>query len=736
MIRTKSVSVRLVAAGLLIAVCTSASANMLTNGSFEDLTAAGVPSVLLENVPTQPAQYMHLLPEGDPTGTTQNVGNTGWATPVDLLGWAQSGTATNGAGAYNPPGAVPDGNNVLFTNGSSIANFNYAYQTLADTLQADTAYTLSFINANTAAAAQHVQLVAGGVVLDELTGLVAAGATASLVVNSNNHAGHLGQPLEVRIRAVGGQSWYDAMSLETAPAGFSVGYIDDEDAGWSTTGSWGEQVVDRARDDDEWFQIGADDGSTSTWAFEGLPKGRYMVYASWQEQGNLTTAATYSLSDGFGTINDAVNQKTAGSFDVLPEIGGVDVPLVGAGEHYARLSNATFEVSDGTLAVTASDQDAGAGATEYLMIDAARIEKVADDAEAVYVIDNESRLHNNGTFATTGGGWGVWDGDPGDHYKALHFGTTADATATYTFTGVENGHYRVSANWTGGGNRPTDAKYSIAGYSDVVVNQIPGADDERFEESAWERLFGNVEVTDNTLTVTVGNAPGGSGNAVIADAVRLEKLIGTPVNILNASFEDQKGTILGSDGDAIAIGNDPGDWTDGVVPEWDDHFALPASAGLFNPPFGAQDGDLVAYLNGGGYLVQDLEFAGGTPLTAVAGEAVSISFFARIGTGVAGSVRLSLRGVPNNDVALPVVVDIPSDVNGYTLLTANLAINEAAALGALEDQPIFLVFDLPTGGQVWLDNISGMTTLVPEPSSFALLLVAAIGLVPVARRRR
>ena len=207
------------------------------------------------------------------------------------------------------------------------------------------------------------------------------------------------------------------------------------------------------------------------------------------------------------------------------------------------------------------------------------------------------------------------------------------------------------------------------------------------------------------------------------------------LNILNPSFEDQKDTLDGN-GNGTPIGDDPGDFTLGVVPEWGDNFAPPTTAGLFHPnaPDAADDGDLVAFMNAGSFLVQDLEFPSGQPLLAVAGETVTISFSSRLSLGQAGSIRLDLRGQPNNSVVTtPITLNIPAGA-GYSELSATFTINDSAALGALENEPIFLAFDSAVGGQVWLDGLSGETTMVPEPASCALLLLGVLAMV--GRRRR
>ena len=296
------------------------------------------------------------------------------------------------------------------------------------------------------------------------------------------------------------------------PAGAGlVYYLDDEDTGWSTTGAWTEEAAANARNDDEYYESNSSSAATATWSFSGLPQGRYMLYASAAATGNRTTAARYTLSDDIGLIG-TVNQQ-AYNHDIWREVGGDN----SNGEGYWRVSPDTFYVGDGTLDVTASDAVAGL----YLMADAVRLESVRPDAGAVYVVDNDAVLGNRGTYTETGA-WSGYALDANDHALSIRYAAADPANiASYNFTGLTPGaSYRVSATWTAGGNRSTQARYYVDGGPSVTLSQLSAPTDDMFEDVPWEDLFTFVP-SGSTLTVRLSAASVASG-VLAADAVRLE----------------------------------------------------------------------------------------------------------------------------------------------------------------------------------------------------------------------
>jgi len=141
---------------------------------------------------------------------------------------------------------------------------------------------------------------------------------------------------------------------------------------------------------------------------------------------------------------------------------------------------------------------------------------------------------------------------PGDGFQAdIDEPTTPGSvtdTATWTFAGIANGLYRVSATW--GGNttdHATNAPFtvydgnSIAGMPSVTVNvdQEQAPDDFSDDGVFWEDLGVPFNVTNGALTVQLtGQADG----IVLADAIRIEPVttpeIGVTVTAGGATITD------------------------------------------------------------------------------------------------------------------------------------------------------------------------------------------------------
>ena len=306
--------------------------------------------------------------------------------------------------------------------------------------------------------------------------------------------------------------------------------LDDEEDGYTTTGAWTREPSNFAYNKDEYYQSAPNNGSTATWSFSSLQSGKYYLSASWVSTGNRTTAANYTFSDAIPSV--MIDQSLSQSY-------GFDASSNDVG--YARLSNFNGYVpqliSDGTLSVTASS----AIASRYLMADSVRLERAPDDVEKVYVIDNEDAAGYSeiGTWATYSEGM-----DHRTNYRYNNTSTQTTDTATFTFTGLDDGRYRISATWISGGSRPTDATYILPGVGSRTVNQQAAPLGDTFEDANWQYLFYAVPVTGGTLSLIVTNPAGGSGFQLIADAVRLEKLVDKSAFTLVENFESH---IFGSD---------------------------------------------------------------------------------------------------------------------------------------------------------------------------------------------
>ncbi len=88
------------------------------------------------------------------------------------------------------------------------------------------------------------------------------------------------------------------------------------------------------------------------------------------------------------------------------------------------------------------------------------------------------------------------------------------------------------------------------------------------------------------------------------------------------------------------------------------------------------------FFNGGGFIAQDLKFAGNVAVTAQPGATLSLNFSARGRTTDSGSLRFTLRTTAGATVAGPVVVNVPANTTGYTALSGSLPLPGASVLGA------------------------------------------------------
>lgn len=121
----------------------------------------------------------------------------------------------------------------------------------------------------------------------------------------------------------------------------------------------------------------------------------------------------------------------------------------------------------------------------------------------------------------------------------VHFvnGGTPGATATYSFTGLADGQYLVSTTWTPLSDRASDAPYtvtdSVNGGVTIDISQRNAPDDFNADGVSWEEL-GIFTVSGGAGTITVG-LTGDADNIVIADAVRLDPVVGAEITVLEGS---------------------------------------------------------------------------------------------------------------------------------------------------------------------------------------------------------
>ncbi|QDT56190.1 hypothetical protein Pan44_42420 [Caulifigura coniformis] len=139
---------------------------------------------------------------------------------------------------------------------------------------------------------------------------------------------------------------------------------------------------------------------------------------------------------------------------------------------------------------------------------------------AVQIIDNGDAGY------TTTGAWTSWSQD--GHGSDLQWSHSSEgpATATWTFTSLIPGTYRVSATWLAASNRATNAAYSMRTATggllgSALVNQQLVPNDLTDQGSEWDHL-GIVSLIGSTLVVELTNV--GADQYIIADAIRIERI--------------------------------------------------------------------------------------------------------------------------------------------------------------------------------------------------------------------
>ncbi|QDT78380.1 hypothetical protein Mal35_18290 [Gimesia maris] len=154
---------------------------------------------------------------------------------------------------------------------------------------------------------------------------------------------------------------------------------------------------------------------------------------------------------------------------------------------------------------------------------------IIDDGDADFSATpgfiNFPTLENLGSNGYEGDVTGAVPNDPGS--------TPAPGleTATWTFSGLTNGNYRVSTTWSQYFNRVEDAPYSLNGGSIIEVDQSVAPSSFVEDGVAWFDLSTSFNVTTGELVVTLTNEASSwvrdhwdLANGVIADAVRIEYL--------------------------------------------------------------------------------------------------------------------------------------------------------------------------------------------------------------------
>jgi uncharacterized repeat protein (TIGR01451 family) len=242
------------------------------------------------------------------------------------------------------------------------------------------------------------------------------------------------------------------------------------------------------------------------------------------------------------------------------------------------------------------------------------------------IIDDGDPGYNDSGFTNfLGGGF---DND-------VHFShRNARQSATWTFTGLAAGNYRVSATWPEHPNRATDAPFEILdgaiSEGTIQINQEQAPDDFGDQNFQWEDL-GIFNIGNSTLTVRLTDI---ADEFVIADAIRVELVTGDPeVEVFKES------------GAAQIVDNDDAGYsqTEGWEPFAAGHLGdLRFTTGEgFNPPLPAVATWSFSGLTAGTYLAS-------ATWPAHPNRATNAPFSVFDGTNVIGTVQVNQELAPND----------------------------------------------------------------------------------------
>ncbi|WP_417382891.1 tandem-95 repeat protein, partial [Gimesia sp.] len=276
-----------------------------------------------------------------------------------------------------------------------------------------------------------------------------------------------------------------------------------------------------------------------------------------------TTELLTEVTRSFQIANQGTDPLNISNITISPEFStDLVAQTVAAGETIeftVTMNAATFGDRDGLLTFDTNDSNE----TNYEI-------RLQGNVSNVVVIDN-----GDSDFSVTEGfvvfDTNYWQGSAGfggDISAAIpnQPGNTPQPgaeTATWTFSGLTDGDYRVSTTWSTGYTRVDDAPFTLDGGADTfsidVNQQIAPAGFTDLGKN-WLDLNSLFTVTGGVLTVTLTNDANsywrdnwGPGYGVIADAIRIEYLPETEleISVVNADGSEE---VLQDDAGIVDFG--------------------------------------------------------------------------------------------------------------------------------------------------------------------------------------
>lgn len=213
-------------------------------------------------------------------------------------------------------------------------------------------------------------------------------------------------------------------------------------------------------------------------------------------------------------------QMPAG-FTIVTNFATTSIAAGGSASITLRYTPTAIGAAGGLLNLFSNDSDEGTFALN--------LTGTGTPAPIIKAIDNGS------TGFTTTGTWtrSVYIGRESDIQTALK--GNGSTTATWTFTNMPPGQYRVHASWTGSFIQASDAPFTIydgaTALSTVDMSQKVASSGLSWSGTNWSNL-GTFDITGDTIRVTLTNA---ANERVVADAVRIERIGDLPSSAAAAS---------------------------------------------------------------------------------------------------------------------------------------------------------------------------------------------------------
>ncbi len=286
------------------------------------------------------------------------------------------------------------------------------------------------------------------------------------IIGTNHNAGEARDEINARIQGSGG----------------SATIIDNNDSGFSTTGSWATSSGSGFYGTNSLWASTGGASATATWSATLAP-GNYDVYAWWVSGSNRASNAPYQVNHLNGSSTVTANQTSNGG----------QWNLLGS---YAFDGSSSVVLSD-----SANNSVVSADAVRFVFTSG--LEYIADNADSGY-----SASSNWITSSSTAGYYG-------SNYDYRLTASTSDA-ASWSLNLPATGSYQVFARWTAGSNRATSAPYIVShagGNTTVTQNQ-------QQNNGTWVSL-GTYTFNSGTSTRVMLSCWTSSGTVVIADAIKL-----------------------------------------------------------------------------------------------------------------------------------------------------------------------------------------------------------------------